>query len=515
MIPDRYQLRTATSLGGYSNKRAFKEKFIVGGSWIAASQGVVQVLQFFATALLAHLLSPGDFGLIALCFIVTGTITVFREIGLPQAIIQRRELTSGHINAAFWSLSVMALLSAATIFAGADALAKLLGNNRVDTLLAVMAGGFLLSSPGLIPAAVLSRRMNFKRLGVCDIGSVVGNAAVALPLALAGYGVWALAFGFLAGDAARTFLAFYLSGWRPGFRFTGDELRGLFGFGAGITASSLAFSFRNYFDKFLVGRFLGVGALGGYALAFRIVTAPQQRISWLVSRVTFAGFSSIQDDDEKIGRVYCKTLKLVALISVPALTGLIICARDFVALIYGSQWLFMVSPLRIMCGAGIFYAVGTTVGPVMLAKGQAALVVKWSFMMTALLTGAVLIGVGYGLTGVAIGLTVQAAVGYGLGFVLLIRLIKMKFAALLTVFRVPLAAAALVSASASVTRAVLAGHGVTLRLFATVIIASLVYFTYLWFSRVPELMELKSYAVRKLTSGRLALRRRSYEASGR
>ncbi len=478
--------------------RSFKERFLGGAFWVAATQGVVQFLQFFATAILAHLLTPDDFGLVALCFVVTGTIAVFREMGLPQAVIQIRDLGKGHKNGAFWASTVIALFLIAAVFAGAGPLGALLGDSRVEPLLCVLAVGLLLNSLGLIPAALLSRVMDFRRLGFCDIGYVVGNAAVAVPLALNGYGVWSLVFGFLAGDMVRVFLAFYFVRWRPGLSFTKGDLGALLRFGGGITGSSFSYSLRTYVDKFLVGRFLGTAVLGGYNLAFRMMVAPQQRISWLVCRVTFAGFSSIQDEDEKIGRIYCKTLKLIALIAAPALIGLMICSDDFVALVYGPQWKFIVPPLRIMCVAGVFYAVGTTVGPVMMAKGRAGLFFKLSLIQTAMLTGAVLAGLKFGLTGVAVALTAQAICGYGLGFGLVIRLIKLRFMTFLGVFRAPLIAAAAVGVSAALTRAPFNGVGGPQRLLATVVAGLAAYLIALWLMRVPELEELKTYIGERL-----------------
>jgi len=484
-------------LGKENHERSFKDRFLDGAAWTGLTQAAAQGGQFFLTAFLAHVLTPDDFGLITLCFVVTGTVTVFREIGLPQALIQLRDLESGHKNAAFWLTTAVSLILAAAVFGGAGPLAAVLGDGRVGPILRVMSLSLLFNSLGLIPAALLVRAMDFKRVGVCDICQVMGNAAVAFPLAVTGYGVWSLALGFLAAEAARTAAGFYFARWRPGFRFSREEFAALLRFGVGITGSSLGYSLRTYVDKFLVGRFLGVVALGGYNLAFRIMCVPQQRVSWLASRVTFAGFSAIQGDDARIGRIYLKTLKLTALVAAPALTVLSICAGDFVGLVYGPQWIFMVPALRIMCFGGICYAVGTTVGPVMMAKGRAGLFFVLSVVLTGFLTAAVLVGLPFGLEGVAAALGVQAVAGYAFGLYLVARLIKLRWAGFVGAFRTPVAAAAAAGAGALAARALFASLHPTPRLFATAAVGIAAYSATLWFSKVPELRELKSYLAAK------------------
>jgi O-antigen/teichoic acid export membrane protein len=478
-----------------NGERAFKQRFLGGAAWTGMTQAAAQAGQFFVTAFLAHMLTPDDFGLIALCFVVTGTVAVFGEVGLAQAVVQLRNLKDGHKNAAFWSTTAVSLILAAAIFGGAGRLAAAMGDDRVESVLRVMSSGLVLSSLGLIPVAFLVRGMDFKRVGACDICRVAGNAAVALPLAAGGHGVWSLALGLLTGEAARTAAAFYFTRWRPGLRFSREEFAALLRFGVGITGSSLGYSLRTYVDKFLVGRFLGVVALGGYNLAFRIMCVPQQRVAWLASRVTFAGFAAIQDDDARIGRIYLKALKLTALVAAPALTVLAVCADDFVGLVYGPQWNFMVPALRVMCFAGICYAVGTTVGPVMMAKGRAGLFFVLSLVLTGFLTGAVLIGLPFGLEGVAVGLAAQAAAGYGFGLYLVTRLIKLRWGALASALRAPGAAAAAAGAGALAARALFVTLYPTPRLFATAAAGVAVSLATLWFVKVPELRELKSYAV--------------------
>jgi O-antigen/teichoic acid export membrane protein len=243
---------------------------------------------------------------------------------------------------------------------------------------------------------------------------------------------------------------------------------------------------------------LGVVALGGYNLAFRIMCVPQQRVAWLASRVTFAGFSAIQDDDARIGRIYLKTLKLTALAAAPALTVLAVCADDFVGLIYGPQWRFMAPALRIMCFAGIWYAVGTTVGPVLMAKGRAGLFFALSLALTGLLTAAVLAGLPFGLEGVAVALGVQAAFGYGFGLYLVARLIGLRGAAFAGAFRAPLAVAVAAGACALAARGLTINLSSAPRLFATAAAGLVGFLAVLWFAKVSEVAELKRFVAERL-----------------
>jgi len=472
----------------------FRERVLGGGAWLAATQTAAQLIQFAVTAVLAHVLGPRDFGLFALCAVVLGLSVVFREVGMPEALVQAPRLTAGHKNGAFWTTAALAAALAALMAAGAGPVARLLGDVRVAPLVRLAAVDFVIASFGMVPAAILSRDLAFRRLGVCDVAGVAANAAVALPLAFRGFGARSLVWGLVAGDAARTALLFVQARWRPGWRMTRRDVVELFRFGRSVMGASAAYSVRTYIDKLLVGRFLGAATLGGYNLSFRIMTAPQQRFGWLISRLTLPAFSSIQDDDARVGRIYLKALTLIALVVTPAMAGLAVVADDFVRMVYGPAWLFIVPALRVMCAAGVFYAVGTTVGPVLVAQGRPQWLFRLSLLLTASLAAGIAVTLPFGLTAVGVGFTVAAALGYGVGFVMVARLLRLRARAFLGAFRSPAVAAAAAAFAATAVRVALAGYGPGVRLGGAVAAGVGAWAFAVWLSRVPALVEVGAFA---------------------
>ncbi len=475
-------------------KAALKDKFLGGAAWVTITQAAVHVGQFALVAGLAHLLTPGDFGILALCLVVTGTSAIFRDIGLPSAVIQLPVLREGHKNAAFWVSLATAAAVAAAVYFGAPTLASLLRDDRVVPALRVLSAGLIVNAFGLIPAALLTRAMDFRRLGICDVAQVAANAAVAVPMALAGCGYWSLVFGSLAGDAARASFAFAFAPWRPARRFGRRDARELMSFGLNVTGAGFAHSLRSYLDKFLVGRFLGTSFLGGYNLAFALITAPQRRITWIVSRLTFPAFAAIQNDDERIRRIYAKAVKLVVFLAAPVAVGLFFMADDFVRVVYGPQWLFTIPVIKVMSAATLFYAVGTSAGSVFLAKGRADLEFKASVFMTVLLALAVAIGLKWGSLGIAAAIVAYAAVGYAVVIAVVLRLIGMKWGAFLKLFAPGVLAAASFGTAAWAVRAAWSQDGGLARLLVTAAAGAITYGAVLWLQRVPELGELNRFA---------------------
>jgi PST family polysaccharide transporter len=338
--------------------------------------------------------------------------------------------------------------------------------------------------------------MDFRLLGWAEVGQAVANGAVALPLAWRGWGVWSLAAGFVAGTAVYTILVFVFARWRPGIRFTRADARGLLPFGLGVTGANLAYAFRSYVDKYLVGRFLGAAALGGYQLAFRIVTAPEQRVAWLVSRVIFPGLAAIQGDDERIGRIWRKALTVIGLIAAPALAAVAVCADDFVLVVFGPPWRFIVPALRIMSVAGVFFALGSTAGTVFLAKGRADVEFRISVVNTVLLALALVFGVRFGVAGVAWAVVGQAAMGYVLALATAMALIRMTAASLVRALAAPAVVTAAVAAAAFCFRGAVAAAP-PLRLAGALGAAGVAYAGALWLLRVKELAEVLDFVKAK------------------
>jgi teichuronic acid exporter len=380
-----------------------REQILGGAFWVAASQVLVQGIRFVGLLFLVRVLLPEDFGLVAMCTVVTGVTAIFIEMGLPNALIQARELSAVQRSSASWVCFGLAAVMSGIVILTAPLLSSLFKEPRVAALLQVFSLGFIINALAVVPDAVLRRDIRFKEVGVADAARAVCYVGAAVPLALGGFGAWSLVGGELTGAVARLVALTWLSRQRPFGRFSANSMKPLLSFGIKNAASSLCHSARLQADTFIVGRALGVGLLGGYDIIKKIITAPQQRVSWVLMKVCFPGFSRIQDDDERLRGAYLKVVSITAFITFPLLAYVMANTAPVVSVLFGAKWLFIVGPLRVFCAAGAIISIVTFTGVVILAKGRPGLELKLSAFSLAVLILSVVISVRYGFLGVSIG----------------------------------------------------------------------------------------------------------------
>jgi len=387
-----------------------RERMVGGAFWVAASQVLAQGIRFACLLFLVRVLLPDDFGLVAMCFVVTGVTAIFIEAGLPNALIQARELSAVQRSSASWVCFGLAAVMVGTVILAAPLLSSLFKEPRIVALLQVFSLGFIVNALAVVPDAVLRRDIRFKEVGAADVGRAVCYVGAAVPLALGGFGAWSLVGGELSGAVARLVTLTWLSRQRPFGRFRAGSMKPLLSFGIKNASSNLCHSARLQVDTLIVGRALGVGLLGGYDIIKKVITAPQQRVSWVLMKVCFPGFSRIQDDDERLRGAYVKVISVTAFITWPALAFVIANTAPVVNVFLGPQWSFIVAPLRLMCIAGCSISVVALTGSVVLAKGRAALDLKLSAFAMVFLALTMVASVRYGLVGVSVGFLIYTVI---------------------------------------------------------------------------------------------------------
>ena len=370
-----------------------------------ASKFTRQGVSIVVIAVLARLLFPEDFGLIALAVFFTGLVGRI-GVGFRFPIIQRSEITQSHLVTMFWtgivvSAGLWGISSAAAPFLGA-----VLDNDRLSLILIAMFGGLMLDSIGFVPAGLLNRNLRFKHLAIVEFGGALTGGIASISLAYAGLGVWSLVWGGHIGRLMTNALLWSFCAWRPALRFSFESLRELRGFGSAVVGNSGVNYIGNELDKLIVGSLLGARLLGFFSQASRLTQIPRAEISQAVSLVTFPVFSGIQNETGKLRYGFLKTLTYTSLLSFPLLVGLAVTAPEFVSVIYGERWADMVVPLQVLCAAGIVLSVATNVGPVAFAKGRADLLLKLNLLKVPLVIGALYLGGRDGLVEMAVTVSV-------------------------------------------------------------------------------------------------------------
>jgi PST family polysaccharide transporter len=262
-------------------------KTVQGVGWTGTSQFIRLLLQLGITAILARLLTPTDFGLLAMVVVFTNLVMIFRDFGLTAALIQRKGVTEEHLSSSFWINILTGLLLAFLLAALAPVIAYFYGEDRLTLIIIVLASTFFISSFGIVQTALFTKELNFKPLAVIEILAVAISGTIAVFMAFSGFGVWSLVWQQVISSFVIVISLWTLSSWRPKILFQWQRVKELLGFGLNLTG----FSFVNYFnrnlDNLLIGKFLGSASLGFYNLAYQLLLFPLSNISSVIGRVMF------------------------------------------------------------------------------------------------------------------------------------------------------------------------------------------------------------------------------------
>jgi O-antigen/teichoic acid export membrane protein len=382
-------------------------------AWRFLSESSIFVLRLIVTILLARLLPVEAFGLLTLVMIIMNFAYRISQIGMAPALIQCKELTKTHIRVAFTVSVVSGMAITAAIYAGAPMVAAVFRNEEVTPLLRFISLSFLLSSLGSTSAALLERKLNYRKLFVVELSSYsVGYALVGVILALSGWGVWALAWAIVVESALRAVLLFVASSHPLKPSFARIETRQLLNFGVGSSLSRLAnYAARNG-DYFVVGRWLGATDLGLYSRAYQLISLPMYQFSSVISNVLFPVYSRMQDDTLALRRAYIASVFFSAITVIPLLTSLAIAAPEVMAGVFGPQWTGAIASLQILCLGGVFHSIYNLGDSLARAKGAVYLKFWCHTVYAACVIAGSIAGASFGINGVAVGVVVALAVIY-------------------------------------------------------------------------------------------------------
>jgi O-antigen/teichoic acid export membrane protein len=389
------------------------DRTVRAGRWRLASALVSGLFQFAIAALLARLLSPEEFGLVTLAMVVIGFARFFSDLGIAAALVQRRELTERHIRSAFTISAVLGAAMAALLGFVAPLGGVLLNEPRVTPILRALALSFVVQGCGLVAGAQLRRSLNFRRLFFIDVSAhVSGYGGAAITLALLGYGVWSLVWGALT-QALLGCVAQYAATRHPLRPLIGrHELRELLGFGLGASFGGVVNYAAINADNFIVGRFMGAAALGLYSRAYNMMNLPQVYVASVISGVLFPALSEVQGEPDRLRNGFLKATELTAMAAGPVMAGMVVAAPHLVVTLYGPHWTGSIAPLQILCGAGYFRALYHLGGVTAYSAGRVPDALKRQVLYAALVITGSLVGIRFGITGVAAGVAVAVVCMY-------------------------------------------------------------------------------------------------------
>jgi len=359
------------------------------------------VLQVGSTMVLARILAPSDFGLIAMVAVVIAFATLVRDLGLTQAMVRTDDLDQSQATGLFWaSTAGTAVLSAATVLA-APLIAWFYGEPALVGITIALAGVFLVSGLGVIPQGILARQMSFSRVVSAEVAGSVAGVITAIAVAVVGGGYWALVSLYGARAIVSTSILWFACRWRPGRPSRSSGIGHLLRFGWNVTRfNGLTFLSRNT-DDVLVGWRWGADQLGQYSAAYRVLLLPLSQINAPLSRVAIPTLTRLASDPGRYRRAYLRIVSISLTIAMPAM-GLAAVAADWIiSVVLGSGWEQASDIFRWLAIAGLTQPLTNTTGWLFVTQDRSADLARWGLVSAALTIPAFFIGLPFGAAGVA------------------------------------------------------------------------------------------------------------------
>jgi O-antigen/teichoic acid export membrane protein len=378
-----------------------KGKAIWSGIVKLLSQTATSILRLCYLAVLARLLSPNDFGLVAMVLVITGIFDLFTTAGLSSATIQKAEVSNQQVSNLFWINVLVGTTLALLCAASASFMAEFYREPSLFWITVAMASGFVFNALGVQHSALLQRDMRYVTLSVLDTLSQGGSILLGIAMAFAGYGYWALVAAAVAGPAIHTTGCWLATGWLPDRPRAGAGIRSMLHFGGTITLNSLTVYIGYNAEKVLLGRFWGADTLGLYTRAVQLINLPVSMTNAAIGGVFFSALSRLQEDPVRLRAFFLKGYSLVMAVTMPATIFSALFADDIIAVVLGPNWMQAATIFRLMTPTILVFGIINPLSWLLLSVGLQRRSLHVGLVLAPLVFASYAIGLPYGPVGVA------------------------------------------------------------------------------------------------------------------
>jgi lipopolysaccharide exporter len=475
------------SAAGESSSESIGARTMRGMFWAYGSFVGGRLLVLGSTVVLARLLAPEEFGLVALALIFTALLETVSDLGVGQALIisPDDELLTRAETAWVFSVGLGLALSVLTVLFS-PAAATFFDEDGLAPMLAVLGTNFFVRSLGSTHYAIAQKRIDFRSRTAAEVADVTVRGLVSIALALSGLGAWSLIIGYLAGTATLSVVLWVMVPWRPSFRPRRADLRQLLGFGGTLSAVDVIAAVLANVDYLLIGRVLGTTALGLYTLAFRLPELLILNLSVVAGRVLFPALAAI--DARRRVEAFVASFKYTLMVALPLAIGLAILAAPVTEIAFGDQWDRSVEPMRVLTVYALGVTIGIPAGAAYKAMGRADILLKLAIPRACLLIALIAVFVGDGIVAVAICQAVVAGLFSAIGVGVASRLLGTGLARLVQAAW-PAIAASLVMAAVILAVSLLV-EASAIRLAAAVVLGGTSYSAVLWLVAREDVLRL-------------------------
>lgn len=338
-------------------QESLKNKTKKGLAWSMIERFATQGVQFLFGIILARLLSPDDYGVIAMPLVFLAIAQCIIDSGFSTALIRKPELTEDDLSTAFYFNIGVGILCYAVLFFTSPLIADFYHTPILSSLLKVTALAVLFNPLCAVQQAILTRKIDFKTQAIVSLSGAILSGIVGLSMAYNGFGVWSLVFQQVGGYVMRTILLWILGKWKPKRKWSWESFHYLWGFGSKMLGSGLLDTIYNNIYPIVIGKYFSAQDLGNYTRAQQFSSLPSSNVTGVLQRVTFPVLSSIQNEDERLAKNYRKILKLSAFLVFPMMLMLSAIANPLVRILLTDKWIGCVILLQIVCFQMMWYPI--------------------------------------------------------------------------------------------------------------------------------------------------------------
>ncbi|SFB01071.1 polysaccharide transporter, PST family [Lentibacillus halodurans] len=409
------------------NSKSFLKISVQGFNWMFLGKIIQFIMQFIVTVVLARLLTPTDFGIIGAAIIVITLVEVLSMAGVGPAIVQRSQIKTEHLGTGFTIAVLFNFVFSIIIYFCSPIIASFFNMVDLNQVMKVISVIFIIRGFGVVAEFLLQRNLNFKTLALINMGSYFTYSFIGIILASFGFGVWSLVFAQLSQKLTSTVLFIFCQPHNKHFKIYIKEAKELLYFGGGMILAKGFNQLALQGDNLVIGRTLGSEALGFYSRAYQLMVMPANLFGQVMDKVLFPVMSKFQDDNERLTKWFLSALSLLTVFISPIMILFLIYTENIVVTLLGVQWLEIILPLKIL-SIGLLFRISYKISDSLVrAKGAVYKRANIQFVYAFLVIFGAYLGHFWGVTGVAVTVTIALSINYFLMTYLAMKLLNSKW----------------------------------------------------------------------------------------
>jgi O-antigen/teichoic acid export membrane protein len=372
---------------------SIKKIVLNGFFWSIINQFSITLVGLVLSGILSRLITPAEFGLVAMVSLATGFLNVVKDFGFGAALVQKKEVSDEEYSTVFWFNLIIGCGLTIVVYLSAPYIAEFFKEKRVELIARALSFTFIINAIGIVWSNRMLKDIAFKQIFYRSFISILLSGVVAIVMAMKGFGLWAIVIQNYVALISSTILNYLQVRWLPAFVMKRLYIRELYRFGLPLLADQMVNYWARNIDNLLVGRVLGKEPLAYYNKAYNLMLLPVRQLTNSLTKVLFPSFSLIQDDKARIAAIYLKISAVVAFVAFPLMTSLSLTAEPLILIVYGENWRPVIPIFKVLSILGMFQALATLSGNIYLSLGRT----KLMFQVGLFSRGMIILGLVSGL----------------------------------------------------------------------------------------------------------------------